>query len=35
MRSLYDTVFYMKTNVLQNFYIYISVPLNTFFLIGK
>ena len=35
MRNLYDTVFYMKTNVLQNFYIYIIVPLNTFFLIGK
>ena len=28
MRSLLDTVFYMKTNVLQNFHIYISVPLH-------
>ena len=28
MRNLRVTVFYMKTNVLQNFHICISVPLN-------
>ena len=29
MRNLRDTIFYVKTNVLQNFYIYISVPLKS------
>ena len=28
MRNLRDTIFYMKTNVLQDFHICISVPLN-------
>ena len=28
MSNLSDTVFYMETNLLQNFYICISVPLN-------
>ena len=28
MRNLRDTIFYMKTNVLQDFHIRISVPLN-------
>ena len=27
MRNLRDTIFYMKTNVLQDFHICISVPL--------
>ena len=27
MRNLSGTIFYMKTNVLQNFYICISIPL--------
>ena len=29
MRNLRGTIFYMKTNVLQDFHICISVPLNT------
>ena len=29
MRNLRDTIFYVKTNVLQNFYICISVPLKS------
>ena len=28
MSNFSDTVFYMETNLLQNFYICISVPLN-------
>ena len=27
MRNLHDTIFYMKTNLLQYFHICISVPL--------
>ena len=30
-RNLCDIVFYMKTNVLQNFHICVSVPLKCFF----
>ena len=29
MRNLRDTVFYMKTNALQDFHIHISVPLTS------
>ena len=30
MRNLRDTIFYMKSNVLQDFHICISVPLSEF-----
>ena len=33
--QLRDTIFYMKTNVLQDFHICISVPLNRLTFIGK
>ena len=33
MRNLHYTIFYMKTNLLQSFHIYISVPLNYVFLL--
>ena len=33
MRNLHDTIFQMKTNVLQDFHICISVPLNGCFTI--
>ena len=33
MRNLRDTIFYMKTNVLQDFHICISVPLMENFIV--
>ena len=31
MRSLRDTIFYIKTNVLQGFHTYMSAPLDIFY----